>query len=152
LDRRFPEDTHAQRIFLPVIRSIVERQRGNTARAVDSLVPVTQFPNPLIYLNRAQAYAAAGEHAKAVGDFRTVTANSGWPDWAIFSPIAQLGLARTYAMQGNLENSRKAYNDFFTTWKDADPDIPMFRQARAEYQKLDRMTSSAGLQSGRSGK
>jgi tetratricopeptide (TPR) repeat protein len=152
LDRRFPEDTHDQKIFLPVIRSIIERQQGNTARSVDLLVPVTQFPNAVVYLHRAQTYATAGEQAKAVGDFGTVVANRGWPAWAVFDPLAQLGLARAYASQGNLENSRKAYNDFFTTWKDADPDIAVLREARLEYQKLNKATSQATSASARSGK
>jgi hypothetical protein len=61
----------------------------------------------------------------------------------VFAPLAQLGLARAYAMQGDRENSRKAYNDFFTTWKDADPDIPILRQAKAEYKKLAATASAA---------
>ena len=61
----------------------------------------------------------------------------------MFAPLAQLGLARAYAMQGDRENSRKAYNDFFTTWKDADPDIPILRQAKAEYKKLTATAAAA---------
>ena len=54
----------------------------------------------------------------------------------MYAPLAQLGVARAYAMQGDREKSRKAYDDFFTTWKDADPNIPILRQAKAEYKKL----------------
>jgi tetratricopeptide (TPR) repeat protein len=106
------------------------------AKAVDLLSPVMQFPNAPVFYNRALAYAAAGEHPKAIDEFGTVIARRGWPDWAIYAPLAQLGLARTYPTQGSLENSRKAYNDLFTTWKDADPDIPILKQAQAEYSKL----------------
>jgi tetratricopeptide (TPR) repeat protein len=144
LDRLFPENTLNQKIYLPVIRSIIERKRGNTAKAADLLAPVTQFPNGLIFLHRAQAYAAAGEYGKAVDDFGTVIAHRGWPEWALFAPPAQLGLARVYAMQGNLENSRTAYNEFFTTWKGADPDIPILREAKAEYRKLPQTAPTAG--------
>ena len=136
LDRQFPENTLNQKIYLPLIRSIIERQRGNMAKAVDLLSPVMQFPNAPVFYNRALAYAAAGEHPKAIDEFGTVIARRGWPDWAIYAPLAQLGLARTYPTQGSLENSRKAYNDLFTTWKDADPDIPILKQAQAEYSKL----------------
>ena len=52
-------------------------------------------------------------------------------------------------MQGDRENSRKAYDDFFTTWKDADPDIPILRQAKAEYKKL---TATASADASASGK
>ena len=133
LDRLFPEDTLQQKILLPVIRSIIERKRGNLAKAVDLLAPVTQYPNVVVFYYRAQAYAAAGDHADAAADFETVIDHRGWPDWEVFAPLAQLGLARAYAMQGNREDSRKAYDDFFTTWKNADPDIPILRQAKAEY-------------------
>jgi hypothetical protein len=50
--------------------------------------------------------------------------------------LARLGLARAYAMQGDTAKSRAAYQDFLTLWKDADPDIPIFKQAKAEYAKL----------------
>jgi hypothetical protein len=97
---------------------------------------------------RALAYAAADEHGKAVDDFGTVIAHRGWDQWPIYAPLAQLGLARAYATQGSLENSRKAYNDFFTTWKGADPDIPILRQAKAEYQKLPQTAPAAGSEPG----
>jgi hypothetical protein len=61
----------------------------------------------------------------------------------LFAPLAQLGLARAYALQRDREDGRKAYEDFFTTWKDADPEIPILRQAKAEYKKLTAMTSAA---------
>jgi len=133
LDRLFSEDTLQQKILLPVIRSIIERKRGNLGKAVDLLAPVTQYPNVVVFYYRAQAYAAAGDHARAVSDFETVIDHRGWPDWEVFAPLAQLGLARAYAMQADYDDSRKAYDDFVTTWKDADPDIPILRQAKAEY-------------------
>ncbi|MFZ0645201.1 MAG: hypothetical protein WAM25_18745, partial [Candidatus Acidiferrales bacterium] len=58
-------------------------------------------------------------------------------------PLAQLGLARAYAMQGNVEQSRKFYDEFFTTWKDADPAIPILRQAKTEYKTLGGASASA---------
>ena len=143
LDRLFPEDTRQQKIFLPLIRSIIERKRGNVVKAVDLLAPLTQYPNVVVFYHRAQAYLAAGEHAKAAADFEKVIDHRGWPEWEVFAPLAQLGLARAYAMQGDRENSRKAYDDFFITWKDADPDIPLLLQAKAEYKKLTATGSAA---------
>jgi tetratricopeptide (TPR) repeat protein len=143
LDRLFPEDTFQQRVCLPIIRSIIERKRGNTAKAVDFLAPVTQYPNGPVSYHRAQAYLAAGEHAKASDDFEKVIDHRGWPEWEVFAPLAQLGLARAYAMQGDHDNSRKAYDAFFTTWKDADPNIPILRQAKVEYKKLNAISSAA---------
>ncbi len=136
LNKLFPEDTFQQKVLLPVTHSTIQRARGNLRAAVDLLSPVTQFPNVVVFYNRARAYMAAGDQAKAVADFQTVIDNPGWPDWELFEPLSQLGLAQAYAKQGDSENSRKAYDDFFATWKDADPNIPILKQAKAEYAKL----------------
>jgi eukaryotic-like serine/threonine-protein kinase len=137
LNELFPEDTFQQKVLLPVTHSTIQRARGNLRAAVDLLSPVTQFPNVVVFYNRARAYMAAGDQAKAVADFQTVIDNPGWPDWELFEPLSQLGLAQAYAKQGDSENSRKAYDDFFATWKDADPNIPILKQAKAEYAKLE---------------
>jgi eukaryotic-like serine/threonine-protein kinase len=142
LDQQFPEDTFQQKVGLPIVRSIIERERGNADKAVSLLVPVTQYPNGAVSYHRAHAYLAAGEYGEAIADFKTVISYRGWPEWEIYSPLAQLGLARTYSKQGDRELSRKAYDDFFTTWKDADPDIPILVQAKAEYKKLSATASA----------
>ena len=136
LNELFPADTFQQKVLLPVTHSTIQRTRGNLRAAVDLLSPVTQFPNVVVFYNRARAYMAAGDQAKAIADFQTVIDNPGWPDWEPFEPLSQLGLAQAYAKQGDSENSRKAYDDFFATWKDADPGIPILRQAKVEYSKL----------------
>ncbi|MGA9307241.1 MAG: winged helix-turn-helix domain-containing protein [Candidatus Sulfotelmatobacter sp.] len=136
LNELSPEDTFQQKVLLPVIHSTIQRARGNFGAAVDLLSPVTQFPNVVVSYNRARAYMAAGDQAKAVADFQTVIDNPGWPDWEPFEPLSQLGLAQAYAKQRDSKNSRKAYDDFFATWKDADPNIPILKQAKAEYAKL----------------
>jgi eukaryotic-like serine/threonine-protein kinase len=149
LDRLLPENTLNQKIYLPLIRSMIERERGNAEKAMDLLAPVTQYEQGAVFVplavlyRRAQAYLAAGAHAEATADFGKVIAHHGWPEWEIFAPLAQLGLAQANAMQGDRDNSRKAYDDFFTTWKDADPDIPILRQAKAEYKKLTATASNA---------
>ena len=134
---------------MPLVSSIIARNQGNTVKAVDLLAPVTQYPNALVFYHRGQAYLAAGEHDKAVDDFETILAHRGWPEWGLFAPLVQLGLARAYAAQGNLENSRKAYDDFLTTWKETDPDIPILRQAKAEYKKLTATASAANSTPGK---
>jgi DNA-binding winged helix-turn-helix (wHTH) protein/tetratricopeptide (TPR) repeat protein len=136
LNEMFPEDTFQQKDCLPVIHSMIQRARGNPRVAVDLLSPVTQFPDVVVFYNRARAYMAAGDQAKAVADFQTVIRNPGWPDWELFEPLSQLGLAQAYAKQGDLENSLKAYDEFFATWKNADSNIPILKQAKAEYAKL----------------
>jgi DNA-binding winged helix-turn-helix (wHTH) protein/tetratricopeptide (TPR) repeat protein len=151
VDRLLPEDTLEQRIYLPIIRSVIERERGNATKAVDLLAPVAQYQEVTleIFYQRGQAYLAAGEHAKAAAEFEKLIGLRGWRWWEVFAPLAQFGLARAYAMQGDRDESRKAYDEFFTTWKDADPDTPILRQAKAEYKKL---TATAFATASASGK
>ncbi len=73
--------------------------------------------------------AAAAEFQKLI-DHPGVVENSPW------GALARLGLARAYAMQGDTAKARTAYQDFLTLWKDADPDIPILKQAKAEYARL----------------
>jgi len=137
LDRMFPEDTIQQKVFLPLIRSIVERQRGNAAKATDLLAQAEPYDFSLdVNYQRAQAYLAAGDSAKAVAELEKLLGDRGAGWWQVYAPLAQLGLAQAYAMRGDREKTRKAYEDFFSTWRDADPDIPILRQAKTEYKKL----------------
>jgi predicted Zn-dependent protease len=143
-----PEDTIQQNVFLPLIHSIVERQRGNGAKAADLLARAEPYNFSLdVNYQRAQAYLAAGDSAKAVAELEKLLDERGAGWWQVYAPLAQLGLARAYAMQGNSEQSRKAYDEFFTTWKDADPGIPILRQAKTEYKKLTTTASTAVLAS-----
>jgi tetratricopeptide (TPR) repeat protein len=138
LDRLLPEGTRNQKICLPLMRAIVELERGNGAKSVDLLatvVPYEQGTPDVLYV-RGQAYLAAKEYAKAASEFEKLIGHRGWFEWEVFAPLAKLGLARAYAMQGDRRNSRKSYDDFFTTWKDADSDIPILKHAKAEYAKL----------------
>jgi hypothetical protein len=73
--------------------------------------------------------AAAAEFQKFI-DHRGLVGNFPW------GAIARLGLARSYAMQGDTAQAKAAYQDFLTLWKDADPDIPILKQAKAEYARL----------------
>jgi eukaryotic-like serine/threonine-protein kinase len=137
LNRIRPEDTIYQKVHLPVIHSIIERQRGNAAEATDLLVPAEEYHYTLdVPYRLGQAYLAGREPAEAASEFEKLLEDRGAGWWQVYAPLAQLGLARAYAMQRNSEKSRKAYEEFFTTWKDADPAIPIYRQAKAEYAKL----------------
>jgi DNA-binding winged helix-turn-helix (wHTH) protein/Flp pilus assembly protein TadD len=155
LDQLLPENTLDQKIYLPLFRSMIERERGNAVKAVELLAPITQHEQGVAFVpiavlyRRGQAYMAAGEHAMSVADFEKVIAYRGRPDWEIFAPLAQLGLARANALQGDHDNSRKAYDNFFTTWKDADQEIPILRQAKAEYKKLPPIASVVASASAR---
>ena len=145
LDKRFPQDTVVQRYWLPTIRAAVALQRKNPSRAVEllqaaSTVELGQPTNFSVFLCpvylRGEAYlmlhdgnAAAAEFQKFI-DHRGVVVNFPW------GALARLGLARAYAMQENTVKARAAYQDFLNLWKDADPDTPILKQAKAEYAKL----------------
>ncbi len=147
LDRMAPEDAIQQNVYLPLIRSVIERQRGNAGKAADLLAKSHDYSLDVNY-QLAQAYLAARDSAKAAAELEKLLDEraAGW--WQVYAPLAQLGLARAYAMQGDREKSRKAYDVFFSTWKDADPDIPILRQAKVEYKKLTAFPSAAASASG----
>jgi len=147
LDQMFPEDTVQQKVYLPVMRSNIERARGNAAKAADLLSPALPYRGTLdVHYQLAQAYLAAGEPAKAAAQLEELLGHRGSGWWHIYVPLAELGLGRAYAMQGEREKSLKAYDDFFITWKDADPDIPILRQAKGEYKKLAARAVAPALQ------
>ena len=137
LNRIAPENTIEQKIHLPLVHSIMDRQRGNPSEAADLLVQPEMYNHTLdVPFRLGQAYLASNEPAKAAAQFQMLLdyRDAGW--WQVYAPLAQLGLARAYSAQADREKSRKAYDEFFATWKDADPGIPILRQAKAEYSKL----------------
>lgn len=141
LARENPLDVLLNGADIPMALAASQLQAGLADTAVRTLDQVKPYefgahaaftPNYLrgtAYLQLRKPEQAAAEF-KAVMDHRGVAALS--PVWV----LSQLGLARAYAMSGNQERARTAYRDLFTLWKDADPDIPILKQARAEYSKL----------------
>jgi eukaryotic-like serine/threonine-protein kinase len=148
LNRLAPEGTIEQKVHLPLIRSIVARQRGNPSEAV-GLLTQPEVPNYSLDIpyRLGLAYLASNEPAKAAAQFQRLLNGRGGGWWQVYAPLAQLGVARAYSAQGDREKSRKAYDDFFATWKDADPDIPILKQAKAEYSKLTAPAPAAVSQS-----
>jgi eukaryotic-like serine/threonine-protein kinase len=147
LGKRFPLDTQVQSLWLPAIQAQLALDRKNPAAALNvqqaaSPMELGQifFVNDLsclypVYVH-GEAYLAAGEGKEAGPEFQKILDHSGivWNCWT--GALAHLGLARAYAMQGDTAKARAAYNDFFTLWKDADPDIPILVAAKVEYAKL----------------
>jgi eukaryotic-like serine/threonine-protein kinase len=150
LDQTFPLDTLVQRYWLPTIRAAVALQRKDPNRAVEllkvaSTIELGQPTQVIVFLCpvylRGEAYlmlhdgnAAAAEFQKFI-DHRGVVSNFPW------GALARLGLARAYALDAATDpaardKARAAYQDFLTLWKDADPDIPILIQAKAEYANL----------------
>jgi hypothetical protein len=132
---------------LPTIRAAIEVNRNNSSRAIEllkaaapyELAEVSNFEFGAYFYPvyvRGQAYLLLNQGAEAAAEFQKFLAH---PSFVANNPLfvlAHLGLARALALQGDLDKSRAAYQDFFTLWKDADQDIPILKQAKAEYAKL----------------
>jgi serine/threonine protein kinase/tetratricopeptide (TPR) repeat protein len=157
LNKRFPLDTQMQSLWLPAIRAQVALDRKNPAAAIESLqtaVPIElgqiAFVNNMSCLYptyiRGEAYLAAGQGKPAAAEFQKILDHDGivWNCWT--GALAHLGLARAYALDSKSSQGADAdaartraltaYKDFFTLWKDADPDIPILKEAKAENAKL----------------
>ena len=144
LEKRWPQGTQVKRLLAPTVAAAIELHRKNPSHAILLLQATAPFElaelggyaglSP-IHL-RGQAYLQMGAGKQATTEFQKIVDHRGV---ALFSPyhgLARLGLAHGYALQGDVANARKSYEEFFTLWKDADPDIPILKQAKAEYAKL----------------
>ena len=146
LDKQWPEGTIVQKYWLPAIRANIDLRQGRPAKAVDDLGVATplEFANPgstavpTLYpaYVRGQAYLAMGDGQKAAAEFRKLTDRPGLVLNYPLAALSHLQLARAYKSSGDLKESRQAYGDFFTLWKDAESDIPILKEAKAEYAKL----------------
>ena len=157
LNKRFPLDTQMQSLWLPAIRAQLALNRNNPAAAISALQAASAIELGQIafvanlsclypaYI-RGEAYLAAGQGSAAAAEFSRILDHSGivWNCWT--GALAHLGLARANALQARTSQGADAdaarvralaaYKDFLALWKDADPDIPILKQAKAEYAKL----------------
>jgi tetratricopeptide (TPR) repeat protein len=147
LTKRFPQDTFVQSVWLPSIQAQLETVGKNVARSIELLQVAAPYelgmlsygaPNSCLYpvYVRADAYLSAQKGAPAAAEFQKILDHRGLLWNCATGPLAHLGLGRAYALQGDTIRARAAYQDFLTLWKDADPDIPILKQAKAEYAKL----------------
>jgi len=123
---------------LPAVYAEIEIQNGNPARALELLKPALRFEptGQVAIYRRGLAYLALKQGEQAAAEFRKILDHRGVDPLSLRYPLAQLGVARAYAMMDEAEKSRRAYQNFLELWKDADPDIPILLEARAEHAKL----------------
>jgi tetratricopeptide (TPR) repeat protein len=143
LKKKFPQDTLVQSVILPTVQAQIEIVRKNPGRSIEILHAASPYElggalNHCIYpaYVRGDAYLAAKQGTAAASEFQRILDHRGVVAECETGALAHLGLARSYAMQGDTTKARAAYNDFLTLWQDADPDIPILQQAKAEYAKL----------------
>ena len=138
---RNPSNTSVNALFVPATEGAIQAGRGNPGEAIRLLQKARayelgqEFPFWTQYL-RGQAHIGRGSATEAMVEFQTIVDHRSVSPADILYPVAHLGLARAAAVAGDVPRSRKAYQDFFALWKDADPDIPILQQARREYQSL----------------
>jgi serine/threonine protein kinase/tetratricopeptide (TPR) repeat protein len=140
LGKRYPEDTIVEFVELPTLLAQLALGRNDAPKAIDALQATAPYDlgtvvglHP-IYV-RGQAYLGEHEGTKAAGEFQKLIDHR----VRVLSPIgglAHLGLARAYVLQNNSVKAKAAYQDFLALWKDADPDIPILKEAKVEYAKL----------------
>ena len=141
-----PSDTLLNRFWLPTIRAAAELDLNHPAQAVEIFQGMADYemaaPFPLaastlypVYV-RGQAYLRLGQGSSAAREFQKFLDHPGYLLNFPLGALAHLELGRSYALAGDKTKARIAYQDFLNLWKDADPDIPILKQAKAEYAKL----------------
>ena len=151
LARRFPEDTAVRFMYLPPLRALLALNRGEPEKAIELLnagasyelgVPPSIAPSFIgpfypTYV-RGQAYLRLHQGVEAAAEFQKILDHRGIVVSDPIGALAHLQLGRAFAMSGDESRALAAYDEFLTLWKDADRDLPILEDARAEYAKLQR--------------
>jgi serine/threonine protein kinase/tetratricopeptide (TPR) repeat protein len=144
LNKDFPVSTMQQFYWQPTIRAQIELSRNNSDKVIALLQTTAPYelggPSPIASLYpvfvRGQAFLRERQGAQAATEFRKLIDHRGIVQNLPLGALSQLNLGRAYVLQGDTAKARAAYQDFFALWKDADPDIPILKEAKAEYAKL----------------
>jgi serine/threonine protein kinase/tetratricopeptide (TPR) repeat protein len=144
LEHEFPDNHFLQTASIPQVKAFQQFQKNQLSEAITTLESVRPYELGVgprtagvapIFL-RGTIYLKMRDGAKAAAEFQRILDHRGAAGFAPEYPLAHLNLARAYVLQADNAKARTAYQDFFAAWKDADPDIPILKAARAEYEKL----------------
>jgi tetratricopeptide (TPR) repeat protein len=144
LTKEWPFDTLLTYVWVPLAQATNDIYRNQPAQAIarlESAAPYEFGGAPLgaiywpIYI-RAEAFLKTRDGVKAAAEYQKILDHQGLAPHSPRYSLARLGLGRAYALQGDIPKARAAYQDFFAVWKDADPDVPVLKQAKAEYEKM----------------
>ena len=151
LERRYPEDTSVQFSYLPALRALEALNQGDPAKALemtqaaapyDLAVPGTAYFTGASFFGalypvyvRGLAYSRMGRHREAAAEFQKILDHPGITLNDPIGPMARLQLARALSASGDRAKSAAVYKDLLALWKDADPDIPVVQEAKAESAK-----------------
>jgi tetratricopeptide (TPR) repeat protein/predicted Ser/Thr protein kinase len=141
LAKQLPEDTVTQFVGLPTLRAQLALSSNKTQEAIETLQVAAPYESGEalflypVYVH-GQAYLAARQGSEAAVEFQKILDHRGVVGNHLIGALAHLGLARAYSLSGDTAKAKAGYQDFLTLWKDADPDIPILKEAKAEYAKL----------------
>jgi tetratricopeptide (TPR) repeat protein len=149
LEKGFPEDTFVKFTYAPVLRALAALGRGKPADSVEQLqiaLPYELAVNGVNYSHllgglysayvRGEALSATHRYAEAAAEFQKILDHRGIVGADPIGALAHVQLGRVFVLSGEKTKAKAAYQDFLTLWKDADPDIPILAQAKAEYAQL----------------
>jgi len=143
LAERFPEDTIVRFNYLPTIRAQLALNRNNSTKATETLQVASPYELGAVWYGvlypvyvRGQAFLSGHRGSEAATEFQKILDHRGIVGNEPIGALARLQLGRAYSMQGDTAKAKAKYQDFLTLWKGADPDIPILKQAKAEYAKL----------------
>ena len=150
LEKRFPEDTFAKFTYLPVLHALAAMGQGKPSDSVEQLqiaFPYELAANGLnfshYYLGglhsayvRGEALVAAHRYAEALAEFQKILDHRGLVGLDPIGALAHWQLGRAFALSGDNGKARASYETFLAMWKDADPDVPILKRAKAEYARL----------------
>ena len=139
LEEKYPLDTMVNQVWIPETEAMIELRHNTAPAALELLEKAEQYETAAGFSPqtlRSLLYLKLGQGAQAAAEARKILDHRGQGSLSTLWPLAHLTLARASAMQGDTAQARKSYQDFFTLWKDADPDIPMLIEAKREFEKL----------------
>jgi tetratricopeptide (TPR) repeat protein len=150
LEERFPEDTFAKFTYVPVLRALAALEHGKPEDSVERLQIALRYELAVNGLNfshfylgglhsayvRGEALVAEDRYAEAVAEFQKILDHRGIVGLDPIGTLAYLQLGRAFALSGDKSKAKAAYEAFLTLWKDADPDVPILKSAKAEYGRL----------------
>jgi tetratricopeptide (TPR) repeat protein len=150
LEKRFPEDTFVKFAYAPVLRALAAVGRGRPADSMERLEITRQYELAANGLNhdhfylgglhsayvRGEALIAMRRYAEAAGEFQKILDHRGIVGADPIGALAHLQLGRVFALSGNKAKAKAAYEAFLALWKDADPDVPILKSAKAEYARV----------------
>ena len=144
LVREYPTDTLLNKVFVPLAQATSDLQRNQPAQAVARLEVAAPYelgsgpgaPGYAINYIRGEAFLRLKDGAKAAAEYQKILDHRGVDPLDVGYALSRLGLGRAYALEGNTTTAKSAYQDFFAAWKDADPDVPVLKLAKMEYEKV----------------